>query len=220
MTYDTLIDKIKKRCVRYLKGSLNYDVGVIFNVINDAIRDMARTSKDVVATPATLSLVAGTRDYTISSAIASDVRDIVAIYLDTGEIKPATAWSFQKEIFKDVSDEDEIVTGTPEFYRIVNGVLRVYPTPNEAKSATVHYVKKIAADVYSTSNGAATVPIDDRYLNALQYESIAMLLENLGQENKAEYYRSQGKIMFGEAMADRSFDDDQDVVTYRDPVYN
>ena len=65
-----------------------------------------------------------------------------------------------------------------------------------------------------------TVPVDDWYLNALQYEAIAMLLENLGQENKAEYYRSQGKIMFGEAMADRSFDDDQDVVTYRDPVYN
>lgn len=172
----------------------------MYDAINDAIRDFPANVK--IEATVNLSLVAGTRDYTVST-LASDIDQIVQIQMDVGEIVPRTLWRFQDEIHFDVSDEDDIVNGTPEFYRIWNNVLRVFPTPTESKTAIVYYTKKIAQSFFSVSNGAATVPIEDRYLNALMYEAQAVLLETLGEPKQAQYFHQMSVEKLNEQLANK-----------------
>lgn len=216
MTFDSLIQKIRARGYGFLANTRYYEAGLVYDAVNDAIRDLA-LNKSIESSATNLSIVAGTRDYTISSAIATDVQQIVQIDIDTGEIRPKTIWSFQEELHSLALDEDDLTQGTPEYFRVWNGVLRLVPTPNTSQTAVVYYLKNVAQSFYSTANGAATVPVDDTFINALIYESLAILSENIGDMKKASYFRAMGRVKLDEALIGRS-DYNSDTIKYQDPV--
>lgn len=212
MIYNQLIEKIRSRASLFSQNK-EWESGVIYDAINDTIRGLPATIK--IEASVNLSIVVGTRDYTISTAIGADVDQIVQIQMDVGEIVPRTIWEFQKEIHQDVTDEDDIILGTPEFYRVWDGVLRLYPTPTESKTAVVYYTKKIAQGFYSTAVGATTVPIEDRYITALIYEVQAILCEILGEQQKSQYYRQIGLEKLNEQLASKPNYSFGETITYQ-----
>ena len=216
MTFDQVIQKIRVRGYEFLKDTRYYEAGLIYDAINDAIRNLA-LSKNIESTATSLSIVAGTRDYTISSSIGADVQEIVQIDLDTGEIRPKTIWAFQEELHSLTLDEDDLTQGTPEYFRVWNGVLRLVPTPNLAATATVYYLKNVAQGFYSAANGAATVPVNDSFINALMYGTLAFLAESVKDFKGAGYYRGMSKMELDEALIARA-SYNSDTIKYQDPV--
>jgi hypothetical protein len=197
MTYNQLIEKIRMRGFEFLHGTRYYEVGVVYDALHDALRHIFFTTKQHEGT-ASLSLVAGTRDYTISSAIDADCDSIIYIQIDTGSIEPRTLRELQDEIHLDVDDEDDLTQGTAEFYRIFNGVLRVYPTPGTSMTATVYFTKKDAPDFYTTAIGATTMSLKDEFIEPVIYEALAILAESLGDFKRAMAYREVGKFKLEE----------------------
>lgn len=218
MTHDQLIAKIQNRVRLYVKGKLQFDVGVVYDALNDASREIAMKTKDRQSS-ASLSLVAGTSTYTISSAIATDIDEIQRIELNAGTIELRSSDDFHKRVLEDVTEEDQDWrTGTPEIAKIWDGVLTVYPVPSQAATATVYYSVKIPTGFYSSSNGSASIELNDDYLNALIYETIAVLCEQLGVETKAAYYRSQSEMKLLEAQAHRPITNYNQTVTYHNGI--
>lgn len=215
LTYDQFIEKTRMRGFEFLHGTRYFEKGVVYDALHDAIRHVFHVTKQH-ETSASLSLVAGTRDYTISSAIASDVDSITYVTIDTGEIEPRTLRAFQDEIHFDEDDEDDIVSGTPEVYRVFNGVMRVYPTPSANATATVFYSKKIAPDFYTTAIGTTTTTLKDEYVETVIYEALAILAEAINPE-KANYFRSIGRMKFEEAR-DYATVDAVEPVKYHQPM--
>lgn len=217
MTYNELIARIKVRARPIVKGSIAYDDGIIYEALNTAAREIAVKAKDNPST-ATLSLIAGTRDYTISSAIASDVDEIQLLVTDTGEINLLSVEDFQNKIHETVVDEDDIEDGTTEWARIWNGVLRVFPTPSESISVTVYYTVKIPTSFHSSVNGAASIELDDIYIDAIMYEAIAQLCEMTGNEGRATYYRGESLRRLDDAQAHKPIQSFGETVNYQDGI--
>jgi hypothetical protein len=216
LIYTQVIEKVRQRGFKWLQGTHLWQLGSIYDAINDAIRDLA-LSKNIESSATSLAIVAGTRDYTISSAIGTDVQEIVQIDLDTGEIRPKTIWAFQEELHTQTLDEDDLTQGTPEYFRVWGGILRLVPTPSTTATATVYYSKNVAQGFYSTSNGAATVPVNDTFINALIYETLAILSEEIGDVKSALYYRQNGRMKLDEALIARA-SYNSDTIKYQDPV--
>lgn len=203
MTYDQIIEKVRLRGFDWLQGTRYYESGAVYDALHAAVRHIFHVTKQHEAS-ATLSLVAGTRDYTISSSIASDADSIIYVSIDTGSIEPLNLREFQNEIFFDVDDEDDITAGTPTHYRVFNGVLRVYPTPGQAFSATVYYSKKIAPDFYTTAIGASSCPLADEYLESAIHLALGTLAENAGKFPLAQVYRTGGERLFAGAREEKT----------------
>lgn len=216
MTYDQAIQKVRQRGFKWLQNTPFWQLGSVYDAINDAIRDLA-LSKSLESAATSLSIVAGTRDYTISTAIGTDVQEIVQLDLDTGEIRPKTIWAFQEHLHTLVADEDDLTQGTPEYYRVWGGVLRLVPTPNLALTATVYYNRSVAQAFYSAANGAASLPVDDTFINALIYEALAILAEEVGNMKDSLLYRQTGRAKLDEALASRA-NYNSDTVKYQDPI--
>ena len=218
MTYDNIIELVRTRGRAILKGE-SWEKGVIYDAVNSACIEYAKSAK-TIETSASLSLVAGTRDYTISSAIGSDVGEITLVVIDSGTIEGIELRRFQDEIHADVDDEDDIANGTPEYFRTWNGVLRVYPTPDQAKTATVYYTKKVAQGFYSTATGASTFPFADEYATPIAYEALAILAEGLPDMKTAEYYRVTAKTKLDEVLASKEDYSYDSQIKYQDPIGN
>ncbi len=97
MTYDELMEKVRDRGKAILSNNTNWDTGTVFDAINASARWLMSKTKAKEAT-ATLTIVSGTRDYTISSAIASDVDTINMVVIDTNEIHGVSLKKLQDEI--------------------------------------------------------------------------------------------------------------------------
>lgn len=201
MTYDELMEKVRDRGKVILSGNTNWDTGTVFDAINASARWLMSKTKAKEAT-ATLTIVSGTRDYTISSAIASDVDTINMVVIDTNEIHGVSLKKLQDEIFSDVSDEDDITDGVPDSFRVWNGVMRLYPTPSDGSTATIYYTAKVSHAFYTSAIGAGTVPFDDVFIDPLIYESLAILAENVGNTNLAVYYRDTANAKADNAVAE------------------
>jgi hypothetical protein len=87
---------------------------------------------------ATFSTVSGTANYTIST-IASDIDDIYEIYHEDNQLRPIVRREFDQAV------PDPTATGTPTYYTEWGGSIMLYPIPNETKTITVKYRKKITA---------------------------------------------------------------------------
>lgn len=216
MTYNQAIEKIRIRGYEWLQGTRQYEPGVVYDALHDAIRHVFFITKQHEGS-SSLSLVAGTRDYTISSAIASDVDSIILITIDTGTIEPLTLRAFSDEVFFDVDDEDDITNGTPTHYRIFNGVLRVYPTPGQAFTATVYYSKKYAPDFYTTAIGATTMTLKDEFIETVIYIALAVLSEGQGEFKRAGEFRLRAREVFEETRDFRSVEGNAEI-QYQDSV--
>lgn len=94
----------------------------------------------------TLAIVAGTQDYTISSAIASDVRNIISVRIesDGGWILQPLTYRTAEQFYPD----PDLSTGRPESYAVlyVAGAptLRIFPDPDANYTAQVYYTKTVA----------------------------------------------------------------------------
>jgi hypothetical protein len=189
---------------------------VVYDAINQAIRDMARECKDIQAT-ASLTITAGTAAYTVSSAIGAAVGDILLISGSDWEAKPATASVWDREYRKIVDPESGAVEASnPRIYKVWAGTLTFLPTPSTDETVTVYYTKSIAQAVYTTTIGTTAVEIGETYLTALTYKVVQILAEESGNESKAQYYEGQFRKEFDNALGDRSFDDDSGGIVYHD----
>lgn len=190
MTYSEMIAKIRARTLNLKRAFPGFDSdGVLFELVNEKAREFSMKTKNREATPVSLAIVAGTRDYTISSAIAADVDEINLITLSDGnEIRPRDLRNFQKEVVTFIGDEDDETTGTPQYFRVVNGVLRITPTPSAAETATVYYTKKIATIAFTRDALAGTVEVNDEFTNALLTACIGEMYMMSGDENRGVFY--------------------------------
>ena len=216
MTYDELIEVVRKRGKKLLRGT-SWESGEVFDAINSASIEFMAESKDQEAT-ASLAIVAGTRDYTISSSIATLCDDINLMVIDNGTIEGVTLRKLQDEIHSDTVKESDASAGTPEYFRVWNGVLRLYPTPNEDITATVYYTTKIAQAFYTTAIGATTIPFQDVYVTPIVYEALAILAEGEGDLKSAEYFRITGLAKFENALASKVDYAHDEEVKYQDPI--
>lgn len=217
MTYDQLIETVRKRGKKLVQNSVSWESGEIYDAINSASIEYMAESKDQEAT-ASLSIVAGTRDYTVSSSIGTTCDDINLIVIDTGKIKGVTINKFQDEIHSTFVDENDASTGTPEIFRVWNGVLRLYPTPSENITATVYYTTKVAQSFYTTTIGSASIPFQDVYVTPIIYETLAILAEGEGELKSAEYFRAIGREKFDNALGTKVDYSTDETVTYQDPI--
>lgn len=216
MTYDELIEVVRKRGKKLLQGT-SWESGEVYDAINSASTEFMAESKDQEAT-ATLSIVAGTRDYTISSSIATLCDDINMITIDSGEIKGVTLRKLQNDIHLQTELESDASNGTPEEFRVWNGVLRLFPTPTENITATVYYTTKIAQNFYTSAIGATTIPFQDVYVTPIVYEALALLAEGEGDLKTAEYFRVTGLSKFENALASKVDYATDEGVKYQDPI--
>ena len=216
MTFDQLIEKVRLRGYEWLRGTRYYETGVVYDALHDAIRHVFFITKQHESS-ASLSLVAGTRDYTISSAIAADADSIIYIQIDTGSIEPRTLRELQSEIHLDVDDEDDTTDGTPEFYRVFNGVLRVYPTPGSSITATVYYSKSYAPDFYTTAIGSTTMTLKDEFIESVIYEALGTLSEGVGDFKRALNYKQMGKFKLEETRDSQTVFANE-AVPYQEPI--
>jgi hypothetical protein len=121
MTYDQILEKIKLKSSGIIKDweSLRYEK--IYSALNDGLRDISNKAR-FTTKQASLSIVAGTSDYTISTAVATDVGEIYQIQLSTGEIVGKSLEEFEEIKTREVTAESETATstGTPLYYKVWN----------------------------------------------------------------------------------------------------
>lgn len=218
MTYDQVIELVRKRGSNLVKG-VNWQSGDVFDAVNSACIEYMDKAKADEAT-ASLAITTGTRDYTVSTAIGTDVDRINLVVIDTGTIEGIELRKMQDEIHADADDEDDISNGTPEFFRVWNGVLRLYPTPDEDMTATVYYTTKIAQAFYTSAIGATTFPFDDVYVTPIIYEALAVIAEGVGNMDMAVYFRETGNTKLNDVMANRADYSADSQVRYQDPIGN
>lgn len=217
MTYDQVIEKVRGRGARFLTGQKGWEAGIVYDALNDAAREIAMKTKDAERT-ATLSLVAGTATYTISSAVAVDVDQILSIVMDWGTINPISPRGQNQDIFSENTEESDAIQDNPRTFRQWNGILKLYPIPASTESGTVYYTAKVPTSFYSTANGAVSVPLNDDDLNALIYEALSILAEGEGDVKMAAYYRAVSDKKLDDARVYRPQYDYKDSVRYFDIV--
>lgn len=117
-------------------SSLSTKVG---DFINETIHDMhGRANMRFLRTNTTFTSVAAQQEYTISSAVASDVDYIIAVTnrtppTDITEISKRELISFDP----DFTDE----SGEPFLYYVQDDTLGLYPTPGDAETFYIDYIK-------------------------------------------------------------------------------
>lgn len=160
-------------------------------IVNDAIREVMYDVKECMKS-ASLSIVSGTSDYTISSAIGADVQKIVYITVPLssgnpdGVLTPRTIWEYQKDKNATLTIDDDgttdLVEGDAQFFKVLNDTtLSIYPEPDTSITATVYYYPKVVYAAYSTNNMAATIPLSEIYLDTLYYKAMEIFFESEGE---------------------------------------
>jgi hypothetical protein len=217
MTYDQLIQKIWLRSQRFLNGDAENEAGTIYDALNDALREISNLTRDKQSS-ASLSVISGTADYALT-AIASDVGEIALVVYSHGAIEPLYIRPFEKSILDDIGNNptQSNSVGTPVNFRVWNDSLRFYPTPDANITVTVYYTVNIPTAYYVKPNATA-VPLNDTYLMAVVYETIAILAENKNELKQAEYYRDMSREKIVKAMETKVFYDTGSTIKYHDAL--
>src|SRR5688572_20163618 len=91
----------------------------------------------------TLAIVAGTQDYTLSSAIATDIK-----WIRTIRIEDSGGWILTPLTLRSAEQfypDPDLSTGRPEAYTILGAgtSIRIYPDPDANYTAQIDYLKTI-----------------------------------------------------------------------------
>lgn len=217
-TYSDLIKRVRTRTIPIRNKYLGWgNDAVLFTLCNDVVREFSVKTKDYLAS-ASLSIIAGQTDYTISSAIASDIDEIQLITIDTGNIEPREIRRFQYEIHAFSAKESEVTPSEPLYFTIVPGgtTLRLTPTPSTSETATVYYSVKASILSYSPTNLSSNVPLLDSYFDAVVYEVVATLFEAIGEEATSRIYFDKSRLKLEEAKAFQPEYDFGGQITFQD----
>ena len=221
MTYETVIQRLRFR-MRDVKNVplLYYENGALFTVVNEGARELYRKTRDFEK-EADLTIVTDQYDYDISSEIATDVGEIHDIIMATGSkpLSPRAAKPFNKMVADDVGDDDDetngdVTSSAPDWFRVWNGVLRIYPTPNEDDTATVYYFAKEPLISYSNANLTLTVRLREDYLESLLTYCKGLVHEIAGNEQMADKKKADAFAMLEEAKANKESYDFDTAVSY------
>lgn len=220
MTYASFITRVRTRTVALRDKFSGWEIdGPLFTLVNDAVRELSAKTKDYRSS-ATLALVAGTSDYTVSTAIASDVGEIFLIDTGDRQIYPRDLDTLTEEKHWLSTEEGDVAPADPEYFAVIsNGsTLRVVPTPVTSANVTVYYSVKVSALTFSTTNLALTIPLHDEYLDALLYLTMALMYEQLLELNVAGTMRSLAMQRLDEGKAFRPDYDSGRQVDYHNPL--
>lgn len=221
MTYNNLIDIVKSRGMKFLKDSIYYDNGAIYETVNSAMIALANEFK-ILQSETTLSTVVGQQDYTISTAIATDCDKILSIYFNHYPIPIKYISIFEKDVYWESANFDNTintnVSTTQIEARVFNGTLRLYPTPSTVYSLDVFYSKLIPQGNYTRATGTVSIPFQDIYIEPIVYGSLKILSESFGDLKMAEYYDMQCRTKAEEAFARRAVYDGDSEIQYHDGV--
>lgn len=231
-TYTDVVERVRLRSLPLRKTLDGWTTdSVLFTFVVDALRIMTAKTGDYES-KATLSIVAGTADYTISTAIAADVGEIHLIARDTSSsnpglnIEPREIRKWQEENYNQLYvgqtvpwdlTNDQFQT-TALFYKVYNGTLSILPTPSAAETVTVYYSPTVANITHSTANMALNVPVNDIYLESLVDRVVSAMYDAVGDPKSSDRFMSLSEAKFQEAKAytpEYGFDNS---VKYHDPV--
>jgi hypothetical protein len=214
LTYDQLIEKVRNRGYKWLYGTSSYDKGVIYDFINEEVDNLALLTKDYQKS-STLSIIAGQSDYTVSSAIASDVGSILLITTTGYEIHPCSLTEFKRRSIQTYDEQSQLVERSePSIYTVWNGVLSLFPVPSQAVTANVYYTPEIPSNSYTTILGSTDIALVDVHLHALIYMTLAALAEKEGKFDQAKYYSQRADEELETSMSIRDHDDNSSSITY------
>lgn len=222
MTYDQLIEKVRIRGGKKLAGTEYWESGSVYEALNSSIVDLAIETKDYQRL-GSLAITAGTQTYTISSTIDTDVDTILHIVTNSRIIEPQSVRNLQEKIFDDTGNDEAEASAvstdeSPDTFRVWAGILKFSKIPSTTETAQVYYTSKVAQSFYTAAIGATTVPIEDKYINAIIYEALAVLNESMGNGDGAGYFRNVSKEKLSEAMSNRVIYGNDDTIKYHDGV--
>ena len=116
--------------------------GTLLQFINDANREVCnRYQWDFLQETTTFDTVASTNQYALSS-IASDLQKLVSLRITSPTdseqwLTPLTAEQFDRYNATPANDSE----GVPTYYYLWENVVYVYPTPDDAYTISVRYIK-------------------------------------------------------------------------------
>lgn len=195
MTYSNVISRLKFRILGLENRGTVWRDDALFSIVNDVVRTITDKVRDTEKT-ATLSIVAGTDSYTLSTVI-TDLSEINFIVIGTDEIVPKTIYQFNSEKAK------AEVNSQPEFFKVFAGILTLYPKPSENKSATVYYQPLEPILSYSSVNMSGVISLANRYFDTVLYTSAAVCFEVVGLEERASYYHALAQIKLEETATNK-----------------
>ena len=206
MTYSNFLKRLRLRILS-LKGkqlngvSLFDEDGVLFNASQDAVRRLNLLSRDK-ETSASLSIVDGTADYTISTAIGTDVGEIVMIVIgdDQTYSRSLVKWQDEKETMSEEETETERENNTM-YWKVHNGVLTFLPTPSTTETATVYYVSRPALLDFSSTNMATSLAIADDYIESVVLLAASIVYEMAQDFKTSMFYEQKAMTLFNETNA-------------------
>jgi hypothetical protein len=223
MTYTILFKRLRLRILS-LKGktvngvSLFDEDGILYSVSQDAARRLNLLSKDK-ETSASLSLVAGTASYTISSAIAADVGEINMITIGNTQTYSRSLAKYQDELeSRSDAETGSPVAGDPRYWKVFNGVLTFLPTPVTTETATVYYSIRPALGTWITTGANETVPVLDDYIESVVLLAASILYEMAQDFKTSMFYEQKAMNLFNEANASQPSYDGGESVTYHDSI--
>jgi hypothetical protein len=223
MTYTILFKRLRLRILS-LKGktvngvSLFDEDGILYSVSQDAARRLNLLSKDK-ETSASLSLVAGTASYTISSAIAADVGEINMITVGNTQTYSRSLAKYLDEIeSRSDAETGSPVSGDPRYWKVFNGVLTFLPTPVTTETATVYYSIRPALGTWITTGANETVPVLDDYIESVVLLAASILYEMAQDFKTSMFYEQKAMNLFNEANASQPSYDGGESVTYHDSI--
>lgn len=209
MTYETVIQRLRFR-MRDIRDVplLYHEDGALFTIVNEAARELYRKTRDFEKT-ADLTIVASQYDYDIASEIAVDVGDIYQIVMLTGQnsLGGRGLLPFNTLVLNgtaaDAAIENSDVTAKPEYFRVWQNTLRIYPTPLTDDAATVYYFAKEPLIDYSNANMTLQIRLGEEYLESLLTYAKGVVYEIAGNESLADKKKGNAFSMIDEVKAGR-----------------
>lgn len=168
--------------------------------LNITMHEMCSMSNDWdwLRATADLAIVAGTQDYTISTAIASTCRNIVNIRLEVGG--GSIMLPLNAGIADGIYPDPDQSTGRPESYSIwAPATLTIYPDPDANYTAKVKYIKTVA-DLATTETPPWPRYWDHVWLDGT--EAIGLRFESLprAETMRQQYEKGLRKMLAGKAI--------------------
>jgi len=220
MTYSQVIEDIRQSSLPLRETDTWKTDGAIFAIVNRASRRLGMVLKDSQAS-ASLAIVSGTANYTISTSVASTADELTQIRIGNLEVEFLDPVDFQRlSINGDITGDDDIgVDDTKVYAQVYNGILSFYPTPSLTTTATVWYNTKQSKVNISTANLTTDiVGLREDYYTPLIYVSVGMMYEAEKQYEDSTYWGNKGMALAEEAKENQPFYSYGEQVKYHDAL--
>jgi hypothetical protein len=163
--------------------------------ILDAIGEIARTTRlPANETSYTVPVVAGTQEYSLPAGASGTVR--VLSVIDTQTADPLA------DIAKSTLDDLPSSRGRPVAFALYGPSLCLYPTPDQAYSLTLRYLRQGGVPSNDSDGVSATTGIPEDYLHALVEYARHRLFRKEDDFEAANYWEGQYRQTLQRLKAD------------------